>query len=198
MDVILPNRLLLIVDKGWLKGKPSGEAIPVGGQKKQHMRGQRSKVDNIAITVLEDPEKNAESRKPLTAPEGNHKLNENSKSVQSLRFVNATTPAHNRDPEVRRLVRSHVRRASTRVRKTRGRPATEPGSDTVESFNVQNRSDSDEKDVTVSPKFSASLPGSTTSLYGGPEFTIKPRFHELIDCCSVVMIHHYADLLMLV
>ena len=184
MDVILPNRSLLIVDKGWLKGKPSGEGTSVGSQQGQHTHGQTSKVDDIAITVLENPNDTG-SKRPLKAPEADRQRDEIPRPVQCLRFVNATTPAHNKDPDVRRLVRSHVRKASKRVGRTRSRPVMEPESAAVVSSDAKDREYLDEKTVVASPNFSATLSGSTTSLYGGPEFPIKPRFHELINCCTV-------------
>ena len=186
MDVILPNRSLLIVDKGWLKGKPTGETVSVTSQKKQYTKGRKSKVDDIAITIYENDENGAEPKKTLKASKANSRRNATSNPAQTLQFVNATTPAHTRDPKVRRLVRSHVRRTSNRVGNTGKRPVTTPDSVAVEPSNVQEREEPDKKDI-VSPKFSVSLPGSTTPLYGGPEFTIKPRFYELIDCCTVVM-----------
>jgi hypothetical protein len=51
--------------------------------------------------------------------EKKNSLRKSEPAIQEFVFVNATTPFKNRDPEVRRLVRGHVVKDTTRKKKLR-------------------------------------------------------------------------------
>ena len=184
MDLILPNRSLLIVDKGWLKEKSPSDSVSVSSQPKHRTNGRKAVSDDIAITVMgKSLSGTANSRKSPQANEESRKRNSPSRSTQELRFVNATTPAHNRDPEVRKLVRSHVRRGAGRDEKVRREQKKETDAASVESMGTQDSLDLISREM---PKFAQptqAFSGSSTPLYGGIGFEMNPRFYKLMNCC---------------
>ena len=188
MDLILPNRSLMIVDKGWLKEQGPDELASVGNQKKHPTSGRKTAVDDIAITVMGTPSgETAHAQEPQRTNEDSNKQNASSGPTQKLRFVNATTPAHNRDPEVRKLVRSHVRKRSSHDEKVRKGLRTKPNTASVTSLNARARID-----VTSGERFVPSSPGppplgSTTPFYGGTTFPMNPRFYKLMNCCTTFL-----------
>jgi hypothetical protein len=186
-SIILPDGPLFMVDRGWKT--PAGgfkiQIVPFGGKKPQ-LSGRRSPLSSPATDRVKEPlvdgttpQRDSESTRPVQ--------NQKASSIptQSFPFVNVTEPFRDRDPEARRLVRSHVMKGSRRNQRPRRKPNQRSIAVTTESgrlSSTQGKKDS-QVDIPTSSELGPILPGSATSFYGIIPCFMKPHFYGLLNYC---------------
>lgn len=187
-SIILPDGPLFMVDRGWKT--PAGnfeiQIVPFGGKKKPQLSRQRSPPPGPATDLVKEPVMDGTSSQrdlESTRPMQNQKAN--STSAQSFPFVNVTGSFRDRDPEARRLVRSHVMKGSRRNQRPRRKPNQRSIAVTTESgrlSSTQGKKDP-RMDAPTSSELGPTLPGSATSFYGIIPCFMKPHFYGLLHYC---------------
>jgi hypothetical protein len=187
-SIILPDGPLFMVDRGWKT--PAGDfevrIVPFGGKKKPQLSGRRSPITGPATGLMKESmmdgaasQRDPESTRPV------QKQKAGSTPTQSFSFVNVTGSFQDRDPEARKLVRSHVMKGSRRNQRPRRKPNQQSTAVTTETgrlSSTQGKKDS-QMDAPISPELGPTLPGSATSFYGIIPCFMKPHFYGLLNYC---------------
>jgi hypothetical protein len=187
-SIILPDGPLFMVDRGWKT--PTGDfeiqIVPFGGKKKPQLSGRRSPTTGPATGLVREPvmddatsQRDAESTRPV------QKQKASSTPTQSFSFVNVTGSFQDRDPEARKLVRSHVMKGSRRNQRPRRKPNQQSTPITTETGMLPfTRGKRDpQMDIPISSELGPTLPGSATSFYGVIPCLMKPHFYGLLNYC---------------
>jgi hypothetical protein len=180
-NIILPSGPVVIVYKGWRRGKrkPDDDPNKPGGRDKYP-------TDEIAVTSMESPSIGGIS---LAEPQHNAAGRPNPGISRNFQFVNATKPQRNRDPDVRKLVRTHVMKEFGRDRRQQKRREKERRTSSSES-SVDSKDESKENsprsDMEVglpSPGQSSLCSGAAMPFYGRLPMEMRPHFPRLLDYC---------------
>jgi hypothetical protein len=187
-NIILPDGPLFMVDRGWktLTGDFEIQIVPFGGKKKPQLSGRRSPTIGPATGLVKEPvvdgatsQRDTESTRPV------QKQKASSTPTQNFSFVNVTGSFQDRDPEVRKLVRSHVMKGSRRNQRPRRKPNQQSTAVTTETGilpSTQGKKDP-QMDTPISSELGPTLPGSATPFYGIIPCLMKPRFYGLLNYC---------------
>jgi hypothetical protein len=186
-SIILPDGPLFMVDRGW-KTPAAGfkiQIVPFGGKRKPQPSRQSPPsgpaTGHVKEPLMDDttPQRDSENTRPVP----NQKAS--SAPTQSFPFVNVTGSFRDRDPEARRLVRSHVMKGSRRNQRPRRKPNQRSAAVTTESgrlSSTQGKKDP-QVDAPTSSELGPTLPGSGTSFYGIIPCFMKPQFYGLLGYC---------------
>jgi len=188
-NIIIPNGSLMIVDRGWRRSKGNGDVAiaPGNGRNKSARSSQRSSLDDVAITVLkESSTERAISQSRIDRSMPGRKHHAIFTCARKFAFVNSTGLSRNRDPDMQKLVRSHVMKGvshdQTGVR-TSAKVTNASASGTDLFTDTQN--EMSKSRTFTSPKLSPVFPGSSVSSYGALPLSMKPRFSKLLNYCRL-------------
>ena len=179
-NIILPNIPLVIVDRGWQRSKrnnAAGATPSQGSPRNSAPTGERNPVDDIVITTMEPSNEGLTESKDRTGHEESGSIRP--RSTKNFQFVNTTKPSQIRDPDVRKLVRGHVKK--------------EMGGDPTRAGTRSSAHPKERKLTKRTPALSELSPvisGSATSFYGSLPFAMKPRFHSLMNYCVLLKIEY--------
>lgn len=187
-SIILPDGPLFMVDRGWKT--PAGDfeiqIVPFGGMKKPQLSGRRSPTTGPATDFVKEAVMNgATSQRDTESTRPVQKQKASSTPTQSFAFVNVTGSFQDRDPEARKLVRSHVMKGSRRNQRPRRKPnqqSTTIMTETGRLSSTQGNKDL-QMDAPISSELGPTLPGSATSFYGIIPCLMKPHFYGLLNYC---------------
>jgi hypothetical protein len=187
-NIIFPDAPLFMVDRGWNKPykDPTIQVVPLWGKKKSHLPRRRQQPDDPTIFTMKRlaTEGGAFERDAKrTGPANGSSVS--SPSAQDFEFVNVAGSFRDRDPEVRKLVRSHVMKGSHRNQKPRRKPVQKSKARSIKSeiSSPARTYYKPETETTVS-KLSLVFPGSTTSFYGGLPCPMEPHYYNLLNYCE--------------
>ena len=204
-DVLLPRVPLLLVDRGRRTRKSkdcpgNGTIAPYGQETSADstQMAQESGIswDKIAVSIISttgrtqvieqkscDINNGADaillqpSQDPLKLDTG-----------VPFQFINAIGTHHLKRPDLRKLVKSHVKKRSNREKRKRG--ATQGCVGHVAATQAQTKLDSARIEAQGRVASSSVCAGSTTPYYGhgNISFTITPELHSLLDYCALLNI----------
>lgn len=204
-DVLLPQAPLFLVDRGWRiaksKARPTKGTILLHGQdtcsaSTNYAQKSDASLAKIGSSVLSTTgRKEAIERKSYTSVDGTDTLvvqqsQEPFKPNTSdpLQFINAVGPPHLNRPDLRKLVKSHVKKRSNQEKRVRR--ATQSSDGQVTTIHAQRKLENPPTDasgsVALSSTPSSVCAGSTTMYYGHGNIssTMTPRAHSLLDYCA--------------
>jgi hypothetical protein len=186
-SIILPDGPLFMVDRGWKTrtGDFEIQIVPFGGQKKPQLSGRSPTTGPATGLVKESVMDGATSQRDTESTRPVQKQKASSTPAQSFSFVNVTGSFQDRDPEARKLVRSHVMKGSRRNQRPRRKPNQQSIAVTTETrrlSSTQGKKDS-QMDIPIPPELGPTLPGSATSFYGIIPCLMKPHFYGLLNYC---------------
>lgn len=208
-DVLLPRVPLFLVDRGWRTRKskdcPPKDTILLDGQEAcsdstRNVQESGISLDRMAISVVSTTEiKQAIEQKSCGLVDGADAilLQQSQDSCKPdtsfpFQFVNAIEPHHLKRPDLRKLVKSHVKKRSNREKKIRG--ATKGSNGYVAATQAQKKLDNARmkasESVASSSISSSVCAGSTTPYYGHSNISsaLTPEVHRLLDYCAFVKI----------
>lgn len=177
-SIILPSGPVVIVYKGWRRSKRK----PGDDPSKPPPR-ERYPTEDIAVTSMESPS----TGDIYFAEPGQSSGSKSPPGVsRNFQFVNATKPQRNRDPDVRKLVRTHVMKEFGRDRRQQKRREKDRrASSSEESVKLKEEaSPTNVKVVPVCPRMAA-FEGSALPFYGLLPTELKPRYPKLIQYCML-------------
>jgi hypothetical protein len=185
-NIIFPDGPLFMVDRGW-KNPHKDSAIQVvsfNGKKKAQLPRERNPQNDPAIAIPKEP--STEGAAFPDAPESTGSTHMPiSVSAQNFQFVNVAGSFRDRDPELRKLVRSHVMKGSRRNQKPRRKPVQESTalSTKAEELPVAHSRAKPETEAEISSELVPVLPGSATSFYGVLPCLMEPHYYGLLNYC---------------
>jgi hypothetical protein len=187
-SIILPDGPLFIVDRGWKTPARDFEIqiVPLGAKKPPQLSGRRSPTTGPATDLVkESVVDGATSQRDTQCTRPVQKQKASSAPTQSFAFVNLTGSFQDRDPEARKLVRSHVMKGSLRNRRPRRKPnqqGTAVATETGRLSSIHGKEDP-QMDAPIPSELGPTLPGSATSFYGIIPCLMKPQFYGLLNYC---------------
>ena len=186
-NIILPDGPLFMVDRGWKNPHKDFalQIVPFSGSKKPQISRRSPQHDSGATILNKLTLEPTAFQRDAERTESAHKTKATSFSDQSFQFVNATASFRDRDPEMRKLIRSHVMKGSRRTQRPRRKPNTERTSHLIKAEEPlpAQKGNGPETDISTSAELGPTLSGSATSFYGVLPCLMKPHFYSLLNYC---------------
>ena len=204
-DVLLPQVPLFLVDRGWRtaksKNRPSKSTIPLPNQDTRlestnNVKTSGTSVDKVtgfvACTTRRKQTIEQKSYDPIDS--GNALVVQQSQhpfkpgAGEDLQFINTVGTPHLKRPDLRKLVKSHVKKRSNQEKRIRRANQSSDGH--IATTQAQSKLDNAQTDASGSVAL-LSMPGSvctgSTTMYcghGSISSTMTPKAHSLLDYCA--------------
>ncbi|KAB8346222.1 hypothetical protein FH972_023267 [Carpinus fangiana] len=200
-DVILPNTRFVMVDKGWQRARkqsytelPAPAPAASSRQPRRAGPGSSNQPPTPPESVSPPGSSAASASSKRSRKQQQQQQQQTKAAAPKLQFINASQPYHNRDPNVRMLVRSHVMkgvkreekiaRTSAEKSKAAKKPNTarpNPPTSTSSSTSIDTLAIDDDVEPTPTPSPPLALAkGSSMSLYGATPISARPESHRLL------------------
>ena len=199
-DIIYPQGALFLTVRGWRPRQQRENA-----QDREDIEGQERPSDtrrgsqdlsatlqdvSISMAGQSRTQRAAEkaSSEPLTSPDIPSGRRSESRSEPdtepAFQFVNTTQPGSLRDPSLRRLVKSHVKKRSDRNKNLRSRLKSRDSGEGSAGPSSRAETSRTRSPDSIAPP---SVSGSTTPTYGhgNAPFPMTPKHQSLLDYCAL-------------
>ncbi len=191
-SVILPNVSLFLVDRGWSLRQQKARSVHATAsyQLESKVVQESTPPDNNALKVIDQ----SWSLRPTThrckkqGSSGTDQCSGRVATPKSFAFINATRPGHAQEPEVQRLVKSHVKKGLKRAQTVRS--ASQATSvallDKSDESGTARKRDQGTATLTASSLSSTTASGSSSPLYGNGVFPVPigSRSQVLLTYCT--------------
>lgn len=191
-SVILPNVSLFLVDRGWpLHPEKIRSAHAAASCQLESHNGQESaSPENTALKMINQPW----ASRPISqwckkqGGSGGDRYPGRTRTPKSFEFINATQPGHTQNPDVQRLVKSHVKKGVRRGRTVRSasQATSLAPSDGSGGLRPAWKRDQGTATLTASGLSSTTASGSSSPFYGNRVFPVPTgsRSQVLLSYCT--------------
>ena len=196
-DVIFPQGPLFLVSKGWKARKPSKDESKSTAHFHDQDEQAASSHDVKSDDAISDSVSISSVRTSRASRSSGQKTPRNSpdkecpsgiKTASTFQFVNATDLDCMKNPDLRKLIKSHVKKRSDRNKGVLGArnvsdDSSISGKSSIKPEAVQAKSSAS---AVSSLMTSATISGSTAPYFGLGSFSfdINPRYQKLVDYCE--------------
>ena len=211
-DVIFPQGSLFLVVKGWSPKKSSKDHVKdpanLDGQSARSESSHDSRddcttPDDVSISMIKNTRLSQPTAQKSHKRVGNadavpaeqpSKTRSESNAGSTFQFVNATDPQCLKNPDLRKLVKSHVKKRSDRNKYQRATRKTEDGSSVTSKPSKKSRAAQTKSPESVESSTVASpvATGSTAPYYGQGNFSLDiiPGYQRLVEYCTYAYISY--------
>jgi len=183
-NIILPNTSLFLVDRGWKRLQKKSKLTSFKNVTKDSAFDEKdSFLESGAIKAIHQPwvihiaQNDNGQKKDYKVPRSSKTT-----STKCFKFINATEPGRAQDPEVRTIIRSHVKNGVRRGRKSTQSTPTKPSGDPLPKGDKE----SPDLENATSLRLNLIMPGTSWPLYGKGPFSmpVDPRSDYLLKYCT--------------
>lgn len=191
-SVILPNVSLFLVDRGWSLHPEKIRSVHAAAshQPESHNGQESAPLDNTALRMINQPG----PPRPIIQwckKQGDScgdRYSGRPKTPKSFEFINATQPGRAQDPDVKRLVKSHVKKGVRRGRTVRSefQATSLAPSDGSDGLGTAWKRGPRIATLTASGLSSTTASGSSAPFYGNRAFPVPTgsRSQVLLSYCT--------------